>query len=1081
MTLLRTVEAICAITLGLAGSVFARHRDAFLTYPFLQVAAVEVRSGWYYTPDANNPAPCTPHAGEGIDYDQMAYNAHKPDGFRTSFQIVAAAPGVVDVNGDNPGGYGYYVMLKHIVNGRVYYTLYAHLPERPELEVGATVSRGEFISMAGSTGRSSGTHLHFELRGTRVNADGRVVSSFRPDPYDKTLRADGLECGSGQPTFGLAYPDPRGNQPKQMGENHFWISDPPPYYDNQGRVFVVDEALAFPKLTVASSPFEESIVVASGSVEETRISVNEASQRYSVPQIVSVSYEGAVVVDQTSGEEVFLPIENVAIGGYSSGQVDQRFVAMADEIRTAYGLSPQDIVPYDNNGGGEYVHGWVKEGEHLVVQDIYIRSAGLTHDRAILALSRDGSRAHVVKEGFYWLFMLHDTGMPLGNEEQGDGGRVFQRFERAVAWWDEEERLLTLKSHGLATIAEYSHGEIAIATGDLGTGGEDTYVIDEPAPGPDDEAIIPLSDVRLRIFPDNYGSGTRWFRIPLGQETIRVGFRLDYTGGNDPVAITFLNNGEVDPEGTTGSITLWLSPGAYTITARIQAGVGSTHQMEEHSIPVVVEATPRSELVPFDHSVSGILSHGSEVILYGSYTDGSLTELNTVALLGFTYRAPRGNLEAGAMHRHGFGINHLAQLGGGYLGAATSQGFAVSSGDTFRIVYGDNSPAQSFAAAPDMWNESVYKLYVGTDVNTYTATWRASEPYNLGDVLGSAGIGPDGISHIRPNNTIGSLVFGGKGGELRSRREIQDYSFRVFEGATGPVRAIEFEVGALVQDLWRGMLVSFDDGTVAHNDSWGNGTWLDASDGLPTEEKVVDFFRRSGDSHAVYAVTDSGGVYRLSYSEMAIDLPWERQEALEPDMDTGAGQEATCVLAGEGWIIFGTTAGARVVLLVKVQRTGLRPGGDSLWVAYETAVPGTLSVSTTHQSGVMAVVGEGPGMTVIPRPQGMGRVPVRVGLVDAFGSVMGVDAVTEALRPRRPTLQLSAGSSADPTGGIQVVAGLRERVAYAVESVDAPVDLVQIRVDAPGYTTVDSSAFRASGVLEFNLAPDSNDVHAIEE
>ena len=58
------------------------------------------------------------------------------------------------------GGYGNYVIIDH---GNGFLTLYGHLT-KATVEVGDTVKEGEEIGLMGSTGNSTGTHLHFELR-----------------------------------------------------------------------------------------------------------------------------------------------------------------------------------------------------------------------------------------------------------------------------------------------------------------------------------------------------------------------------------------------------------------------------------------------------------------------------------------------------------------------------------------------------------------------------------------------------------------------------------------------------------------------------------------------------------------------------------------------------------------------------------------------------------------------------------------------------------------------------------------------------------------------------------------------------
>lgn len=74
--------------------------------------------------------------------------------------IYAADSGVVVYAGPVGGGYGNMVMIDH---GNGYQTLYAHLSAW-NVRCGASVSQGQVIGQAGSTGRSTGPHLHFEVR-----------------------------------------------------------------------------------------------------------------------------------------------------------------------------------------------------------------------------------------------------------------------------------------------------------------------------------------------------------------------------------------------------------------------------------------------------------------------------------------------------------------------------------------------------------------------------------------------------------------------------------------------------------------------------------------------------------------------------------------------------------------------------------------------------------------------------------------------------------------------------------------------------------------------------------------------------
>ena len=115
------------------------------------------------------PVPSTHRLSRGASYGHMALDIPAPAGTA----IVASESGIVIKSVDTYYGYGKHVVIDH-GNGVV--TLYAHMSQRL-VSAGQTVTKGEIIGLVGSTGMSTGNHLHYEtvVNGVQVNP-ARYVS-----------------------------------------------------------------------------------------------------------------------------------------------------------------------------------------------------------------------------------------------------------------------------------------------------------------------------------------------------------------------------------------------------------------------------------------------------------------------------------------------------------------------------------------------------------------------------------------------------------------------------------------------------------------------------------------------------------------------------------------------------------------------------------------------------------------------------------------------------------------------------------------------------------------------------------------
>lgn len=97
--------------------------------------------------------------------------------------VVAAAGGTVSEAGWK-GGYGQMIEIDH---GNGLFTRYGHL-SRIEVEAGTPVSRGQLMGFVGSTGRSTGPHLHYELRLGEKPINPRRFLPPEPTTLTKVVR-----------------------------------------------------------------------------------------------------------------------------------------------------------------------------------------------------------------------------------------------------------------------------------------------------------------------------------------------------------------------------------------------------------------------------------------------------------------------------------------------------------------------------------------------------------------------------------------------------------------------------------------------------------------------------------------------------------------------------------------------------------------------------------------------------------------------------------------------------------------------------------------------------------------------------
>jgi len=117
-----------------------------------------------------------------------AWKAHKGIDFAAAMgtPIRASGDGVVDFAGVQ-GGYGNFIVLKHWAN---YTTAYGHMSRfAPGMRRGMSVKQGDVIGYVGSTGWSTGAHLHYEFRVANEARDPASVKVLAQAPLTPAERA----------------------------------------------------------------------------------------------------------------------------------------------------------------------------------------------------------------------------------------------------------------------------------------------------------------------------------------------------------------------------------------------------------------------------------------------------------------------------------------------------------------------------------------------------------------------------------------------------------------------------------------------------------------------------------------------------------------------------------------------------------------------------------------------------------------------------------------------------------------------------------------------------------------------------
>jgi murein DD-endopeptidase len=143
-----------------------------------------------------NPAPgrkvTSPYGPRRHPISGSIGKMHRGIDYGGTFDVLSAGDGIVSKVSYSPNkktGGGHVVIIKHATN---LFTVYYHGAHATKLKVGDRVIAGQFIYRAGSTGASTGPHLHFEVR---TGSMGQWGTDTDPNIYLTGSRPD-VDTGS---------------------------------------------------------------------------------------------------------------------------------------------------------------------------------------------------------------------------------------------------------------------------------------------------------------------------------------------------------------------------------------------------------------------------------------------------------------------------------------------------------------------------------------------------------------------------------------------------------------------------------------------------------------------------------------------------------------------------------------------------------------------------------------------------------------------------------------------------------------------------------------------------------------------